>query len=77
MTQSKKHSALEALANTTIGYSIAVVTQMIVFPIFGIHAAASTNLEIGGVFTFVSLVRSYALRRLFNAWHNYIGGKGG
>ena len=69
--QSKRYSLIEAIANTAIGYGIAVATQMIVFPLFGIHAATSTNLAIGGVFTVVSLVRSYALRRLFNAWHEY------
>jgi len=77
MTQSKKHSALEAIANTAIGYGIAVATQMIVFPIFGIHATPSTNFAIGGVFTVVSLVRSYVLRRAFNAWHIHMGSKCG
>lgn len=64
--QSRKGSATEAVANVAIGYVVAVATQIVVFPWFGIHIDASTDLKIGAVFTVVSLVRSYALRRLFN-----------
>jgi hypothetical protein len=44
-----------------------VLTQMIVFPLFGLHASLGENLLIGGLFTCISLARSYVLRRLFNA----------
>lgn len=66
--QSRKRSAIEAAANVAIGYGVAVATQVAVFPLFGLHASLGENLAIGGVFTVVSLVRSYALRRLFNRW---------
>lgn len=68
--QSRKRSALEAVANVSIGYGIAVATQVAVFPLFGLHASLGDNLSIGAIFTVVSLVRSYALRRLFNAWQS-------
>jgi hypothetical protein len=42
---------------------------LIVFPLFGIHIPMSSNIAIGIIFTFVSLVRSYVLRRLFNWVH--------
>lgn len=67
--QSRKGSAIEAVANVAIGYGIAVATQRIVFPWFGIHVPVSTDLLIGAVFTVVSLVRSYVLRRVFNRLH--------
>jgi hypothetical protein len=42
---------------------------MIVFPLFGLHASLSENLLIGCFFVGVSLIRSFAIRRLFNgAW---------
>lgn len=66
--QSKLHSAIEAVANVAIGYGVAVLTQIVVFPWFGLHTELGANLAIGGIFTIVSLVRSYALRRLFNLW---------
>lgn len=67
--QSKRHSFIEAVLNTAIGYFIAIATQMAVFPLFGIHIPLHEDLLIGLIFTVVSLVRSYALRRLFNRWH--------
>ncbi len=58
-------SMVEALANVLVGYGIAVVTQVVVFPMFGLRASLSENAAIGGVFTVVSILRSYLMRRLF------------
>lgn len=69
MSQSRKHSLLESVVNVLIGYGISVAAQVVVFPLFGLHASLSDNLLIGVVFTVISLARSYALRRLFNLWH--------
>ena len=60
-------SLIEAIANVVIGYGIAVITQIIVFPVFGFQLGTGDNLAIGAIFTLVSLVRSFALRRLFEA----------
>jgi hypothetical protein len=67
MRQSRLGSLTEACLNVIIGYIIAVGSQLLIFPLFGIHASLSDNLLIGGAFTIVSLVRSYLLRRAFNA----------
>ena len=67
--QSKKHSFLESLVNVAIGYGIAILSQIVIFPLFGIHIPLRDNLLIGVIFTIVSIVRSYALRRAFNWWH--------
>ncbi len=40
--------------------------QILIFPLFNIYIPISDNIKIGVLFTVVSLVRSYALRRLFN-----------
>lgn len=65
--QTRWMSLVESMTNIAVGYGIAVLTQVIVFPLFGLHATLSENLSIGLIFTLVSLARSYALRRLFNA----------
>lgn len=65
--QSRVMSLAEALANIAVGYGIAVLTQITVFPLFGLNASLGDNLVIGGMFTCISLVRGYALRRLFNS----------
>ena len=64
--QSRTMSLVEALANVLVGYGVAFATQVMVFPLFGLHASLDQNLAIGLIFTIVSLVRSYILRRVFN-----------
>jgi hypothetical protein len=60
-------SLVEAVTNVLVGYGVAVATQMLVFPLFGFEASLQDNLTIGLVFTAVSLVRNYVLRRAFEA----------
>ena len=67
MKQSRLMSMVESLANVLVGYVVAVVTQMAVFPLFGLAVTVTENLLIGLIFTAVSIVRSYALRRGFEA----------
>jgi uncharacterized protein (DUF2062 family) len=68
MSQSRLMSGVEAVTNVAVGYGVAVGTQLVVFPWFGLHVPMTDTLLIGAVFTVVSIVRSYALRRLFNGW---------
>ena len=70
MMQSRWMSLVESSANIVVGYGLAVLTQILVFPIFGLQASVGENLLIGGIFTVISLIRSFALRRLFNRFHS-------
>jgi hypothetical protein len=65
--QSRWMSLLEAVTNIAVGFGVAVLTQVLVFPLFGLSVSLGENLGIGAVFTVVSLIRSFALRRAFNA----------
>jgi len=65
--QSRLMSLTESVANIAIGYGIAVATQILVFPLFGMTPSLGDNLAIGAIFTVVSLARSYCLRRAFEA----------
>ena len=67
MKQSRLMSLVEAVANVIVGYGVAVVTQILIFPIFGLHTTLAQNLQMGLLFTGVSLTRSFLLRRLFEA----------
>ncbi len=67
MKQSRAMSLVESLTNVVVGYGIAVVTQMMVFPLFGLTVTLAENMTIGGIFTMVSIARSYTLRRAFEA----------
>lgn len=65
MRQSKRMSFMESLTNVAVGYGIAVGTQFMVFPVFGLEVSLADNLVIGSIFTIVSIIRSFTLRRLF------------
>ena len=65
MKQTRVMSLIEAIVNVVVGYGVAVVTQIAVFPLFGLHASLAENMTMGAIFTVVSIVRSYWLRRLF------------
>ena len=64
--QTRLQSFIESIANIAVGYLVALASQLVVFPLFGIHIPLSTNLGIGAIFTVISLVRSYVIRRWFN-----------
>ena len=65
MKQSRLMSLVEAIANVVVGYGIAVLTQLMVFPWFGLPAHLGDALALGLIFTGVSIIRSFALRRAF------------
>ena len=65
MKQSRTMSLVEAVTNVVVGYGVAVVTQILIFPVFGLHTTLAQNLKMGVIFSFVSIARSFALRRLF------------
>ena len=67
MKQSRLMSLVEAIANVAIGYGVAVITQILIFPIFGLHTTLAQNMKMGAIFTVVSIARSFALRRIFEA----------
>jgi hypothetical protein len=67
MKQSRRMSAVESIANVLVGYGVALAAQVLVFPLFGMQVTLGQNIQIGLIFTVVSLVRSYALRRVFES----------
>jgi hypothetical protein len=68
MNQSKLGSLIESLMNIVIGFVINFVANMLILPVFGFTALTwETNLYIGLAYTVVSVVRSYVIRRWFNA----------
>ncbi|MDO5757314.1 MAG: hypothetical protein Q4P24_07335 [Rhodobacterales bacterium] len=65
MKQSRAMSLIESGANVAVGFGVAILTQATVFPLFGFEAEMRQQLAIASIFTGVSLVRSFALRRMF------------
>ena len=65
--QSRIASGIETLTNIAIGFGVALASQYLIFPWFGIQLPLSSHLWITVWFTVISIVRSYLLRRYFNA----------
>lgn len=67
MAQTKFGSFTEAWANIGVGFAINWTANMVFLPMFGFSAlTAFKAFGIGLVFTCISLVRQYVLRRWFN-----------
>ena len=47
MTQTRWMSLVESMANVVVGYVVAVIAQIVVFPLFGMHPTFAQNLWIG------------------------------
>ena len=64
--QTKKMSLIETVSSVIIGFIVALIAQMGIFPILGIEVTFSENLLLGLFFTVVSIIRGYYVRRFFN-----------
>jgi len=69
MSQSRKHSFLEALLNTASGFLISYFVAELTFTYFNFSASHKETFQITCIFTLVSIVRSYIWRRIFNYIH--------
>lgn len=67
MKQTRLESLVEALTNVVIGFGLNYIANFLILPTIGCHPSASQNFHIGVWFTIVSVVRSYTIRRWFNA----------
>lgn len=66
--QSRLGSFVEAWGNVAVGFVINFTANWFILPRFGFTSLTLVrNLEIGLVFTVISVARSFFLRRLFNS----------
>ncbi len=65
--QSRLMSAVEAVTNVVIGYVVAVAANRLVLPLFGFAVSMGDSAAIGFAFTLIALIRSFVLRRAFEA----------
>lgn len=71
MQQSRLMSLIESLTGIVFGFGLAIAAQIVVFPAYGVTLPMRDNIRIALLFTAMSLLRGYVLRRLF-VW---IGGR--
>ena len=61
-------SIVEAKAHIAVGFGINFAANMLILPLFGFHdLTLGKNLVIGLLYTGISLVRQFVLRRYFNS----------
>jgi hypothetical protein len=72
-SQSRAMSFVESVTNVVVGFLLALLTQLAVFPVLGLGVSIGDNILLGGIFTAVSIVRSYTLRRLFETIRSPVG----
>lgn len=66
MGQTRLGSWIESWANVAIGFAINWSANMLIFPLFGFNITGAQAFHVGIIFTVISVVRSYVLRRVFN-----------
>ena len=65
MQQSRLMSLAESVTNVVVGYVLAIATQIVVFPWFGIETGLAEHMTIGIAFVGISLARGFLIRRFF------------
>ena len=66
--QSRLSSFVEACMNVFIGFIINFGANFVIFPWFGWQLSLQNNLKVGAIYTAISIIRSYAVRRWFNRY---------
>ena len=65
--QSKRDSAIESITNTASGFAVSFLLAYYVLPLWGFEQTAAASAQVVSIFTVASVIRNYAVRRIFNA----------
>ena len=67
MNQTRLGSLIEVIINIVIGFSVNWVANIWILPLYGFQITGGQAFSMGLIFTIISVVRSYIIRRYFNA----------
>ena len=65
--QTKRQSLVETLTSVFVGWFIGVILNMLVLPLFDYNVSLTDGVLISIIFTAVSVIRGYVIRRWFNS----------
>lgn len=65
--QTPRGAIIEAWMNIAIGFSINFAANFLFLPMVGASFSAAENFMLGWVYTAISIMRQYCIRRWFNA----------
>ena len=68
--QRRLHSLYEAVGNTAIGMVISYAAAWVVYPALGMGGDAVTYAAATAIFTLLSILRGYCVRRIGN-WYQF------
>ena len=66
MKQSKIQSLIESFVTVGSGLIIAVLIQLLIFPLYDIEITLFENIQLATIFTVSSIIRIYFIRRCFS-----------
>ena len=64
--QTPRGAIIEAWVNIIIGFSINYTANLFILPMVGAELTATNNFWLGWLYTAISILRQYAIRRWFN-----------
>ena len=67
MTQNRLGSLIEVCINIAIGFAINWIANIYILPLYGFNITGGQAFSLGLLFTAISVVRSYIIRRWFNS----------
>ena len=65
--QSKRESMIETLTSVFVGWLIGVILNLTILPLFNYNITVVDSLLVSLVYTVISVVRGYLIRRFFNS----------
>jgi len=68
--QNKKHSLIETITSTAVGFIVSLLLVNIVLPFYGFDVKLDQSVAITVIFTVASILRGYWVRRFFNHINN-------
>ena len=66
MKQSKLQSLFESVITVGSGLVVAVIIQLLIFPLYDIEITLFENIQLATIFTVSSIIRIYFIRRCFS-----------
>ena len=67
--QTKRMSLIETFTSLIVGLVISYAMAYTVLPIWGFEANTGSATSVTFIYTIVSVIRSYVIRRSFNFWY--------
>ena len=65
--QTKRQSLIETLTSVFVGWLIGVILNLTILPLFDYNITVVDSLWVSLIFTVISVIRGYVIRRFFNS----------